>query len=296
MIHRKWHIFLENDCVYCQSSFICCIMSCFPRLCWLDRYMPGWAFGWAGQQWLSFWGHIPAVRKGALAGCDLALLLPLFLLHCVSPSVIDVLRTWLIFHLQPASQLSTEPPAQMHQDILLSKTCQLLRGYVLFGEFKGWCTTWPRLLYESPLPTEFIPFCLFHFYMLGGNSRDAGFALFMLFVSLYCSQRYYKHVPPFFAIPRSTGIKSHSSAVEAVIPCCQSPLYCRSCICSFLELSFEGVGAAGTSTYTFCAPSQMSETKFPHTNQHFLVAKGESRLDKYVYPHWLLITKTYANA
>lgn len=192
IIHRKWHIFLENDCVYCQSSFVCCIMSCFPRLCWLDRYMPGWAFGWAGQRWLSFWGHIPAAREGGPVGCGLAPLLPLFLLECVSPSMIDVLRTWLVFHLQPASQLSTEPPAQMHQHILLSKTCQLLRGYVLFGEFKGWCITCPRPLYESPLPAEFIPFCLFHFYMLGGNSRDAGFTLFMPFVSLYCSQRYYK--------------------------------------------------------------------------------------------------------
>lgn len=60
-------------------------------------------------------------------------------------------------------------------------------------------------------------------------------------------------------------MKSHFSAAEAVIPCCQSPLCCRSCICSSLVLSIDGAGAAGASTGTIMPlHNPEKKTAFPY--------------------------------
>lgn len=92
-------------------------------------------------------------------------------------------------------------------------------------------------------------------------------------------------------------MKSHFSAAEAVIPCCQSPLYCRSCICSSLVLSIDGVGAAGASTGTIMPLHKPAKNCISlHMDQRFLDAKGEERLNKYVYPHRLWTSTFHANA
>lgn len=76
---------------------------------------------------------------------------------------------------------------------------------------------------------------------------------------------YLIYTPPFIAIPRSKGRKRHFSAAEAVISCCQSPLYCRSCICSSLLLSTEHMGAAGASTGTIMLPHKPEKLPFSYT-------------------------------
>lgn len=125
------------------------------------------------------------------------------------------------------------------------------------------------------------PFCLFLFYTLGGDSGVTDqsrrwlrlvFALRLhlcfrvtVFNSIYAQ--------PFITIPRSAGIKSHFSAAEAVIPCCQSPLYCRSCICSSLVF-FYWVGAAGAWTGTIMLPHKLAEQHFPtHESMFFFMPK-----------------------
>lgn len=92
-------------------------------------------------------------------------------------------------------------------------------------------------------------------------------------------------------------MKSHFSAAEAVIPCCQSPLCCRSFICSSLVLSIDGVGAAGASTGTIMPLHNPAKNCISlHMDQRFLDAKGEERLNKYVYPLRLWTSKFHANA
>lgn len=146
---------------------------------------------------------------------------------------------------------------------------------MVFGESKGLCITclchyMNHLTSSISLPVEFLPLrCLFLLYRLGGDSGvtdQSRCSLCLLFATLYENQCYYSiYVPPFIAIPRSTEIKSHFSAAEAVIPCCQSPLYCRSCICSCLVLSIDGVGAAGASTGTIMLLHKPAKAAFPYT-------------------------------
>lgn len=124
---------------------------------------------------------------------------------------------------------------------------------------------------------------------------DASYVSFL--PSLFENKCFYSmYVTPFIAIPRSRGIKSHFSAAWAVIPCCQSPLYCRSCICSCLVLSIDDVGAADASTGTIMQLHKPVKLHFPIHGSAFFETKGEERLNKYVYLPQQQNSKLYANA
>lgn len=123
---------------------------------------------------------------------------------------------------------------------------------------------------------------------------DASYVSFL--PSLFENKCFYSmYVTPFIAIPRSRGIKSHFSAAWAVIPCCQSPLYCRSCICSCLVLSIDDVGAADASTGTIMQLHKPVKLHFPIHGSAFFETKGEERLNKYVYLPQQQNSKLYAN-
>lgn len=131
---------------------------------------------------------------------------------------------------------------------------------------------------------SFSPFaCLFLLKTLGGDSGVTHQSRCLL--RLLSAVRIFvlESMPLFNKCPtlychRSTGIKSHFSAAEAVILCCQSPLCCRSCICSSLVLSIDGVGAAGASTGTIMQFHKPAKLRFPtHGSAFFLkreVRKG----------------------
>lgn len=80
--------------------------------------------------------------------------------------------------------------------------------------------------------------------------RNTGAASFMPLMSLYLSQSSYSIRRQTLYFQEQKNEKALFSTAGAVIPCCQSPLYCRSCICSFLDSSIEGVVAAGVVTGT----------------------------------------------
>lgn len=91
--------------------------------------------------------------------------------------------------------------------------------------------------------------------------------------------------------------KKPLSAAKAVIPCCQSPLYCRGCICSRLVLSIDGVGAADASVGTIMQPHKPAQlASSPHKDQRFPRAKGEEHLNKYAYPSLLWILYFHRNS
>lgn len=123
LVYGKWvHLLSE------PVDVIRCIISFSPPLGWPDSCELGWA-GWPGldgddsptpQQ-----GQNPAVRVCLLSALSwLSFCLPLSFFSDVSVHqwLMSPLRTWLIFHLQPASQLlselSTGPHAWTHSSTL----------------------------------------------------------------------------------------------------------------------------------------------------------------------------------
>lgn len=110
-----------------RAPVIHCIISFPPPLDWLDSCVLD-GLGWAGQQWLFYFStrselNGVSVSVSVFVVCSLlALLLSLSLSFFSDVSVHQWLmsppRTWLIFHLQPASQLfselSTGPHAWTH--------------------------------------------------------------------------------------------------------------------------------------------------------------------------------------
>lgn len=167
---------------------------------------------------------------------------------------------------------------------------QLLRGYVVFGVSKGWCITCLGLCMNHLSLSIPLSVCFFFIHwdeiQEWQISPDCGFASFLPCIAMHICFRLTVfnsiYAQPFIAIPRSTGIKSHFSAAEAVIPCCQSPLYCRSCICSSLVLSIEWELQEPRQAQLCCLTNQQNCISL-HMNQCFLDAKGWDRLDKYVY-------------
>lgn len=103
-----------------RALVIHCIMSFFPPLGWLDSYVLGWAWlGWTAMTLLLLNKVRTRHCKSVFVVCSLlALLLSLSLSFFSDMSVHQWLmsppRTWLIFHLQPASQLFCELSAGPH--------------------------------------------------------------------------------------------------------------------------------------------------------------------------------------
>lgn len=249
-MHRMWCMFLENDCVDCQSSVIRCIISFFP----LTGRTGSIHAGMGLARLVSDGSLLRQGQDSTVYECVCCLLLPSSpsVSLCLSSQMCRSINDWclpigLIFHLQPASQLFSElgtgPHAWTHgpeqHDISSSEVMWFLEcpmADVSPTSVSTWIIS----------PSLFL-FCLFLFYILGGDSgvtdQSSCWHRFIFAMRLHLCFRVTVfnsiYAQPFIAIPRSTGIKSHFSAAEAVIPCCQSPLYWRSCICSSLVLSIE---------------------------------------------------------
>lgn len=161
-----------------------CIISFSPPLGWPDSCELGWA--WPGldgddsptpQQ-----GQNPAVRVCLLSALSwLSFCLPLSFFSDVSVYqwLMSPLRTWLIFHLQPASQLlselSTGPHAWTHSSTLHNISSS--EALWFFGESKGWCITclglyMNHLTSSTPLPTEPLPLLVCFFPHRFGSDRS----------------------------------------------------------------------------------------------------------------------------
>lgn len=263
---RIWCVFLENDCVYCHST--CHVLHhilSFPAWAvWFHMFSDG--LGWAGQRWRSRFStgsELKSVRVWLLSALSR-------LSFCLSASqmcqsrqwLMSPPRTWLIFHLQPASQLfselSTGPRASTHSSPPKLSTEALW----FFGEPNHWCITclclcMNHLAFSISLPSDCLPLDVCFFIdqeeiREWRMSPDASCASMSLpLASVYGNQCFYSiHAPLFIANPGSTQIKSHLLAAEAEIRCWQSLLCCRSCICSCLVLCTDGVRAADTSAAT----------------------------------------------
>lgn len=144
----------------------------YPFSHWLDSYVLGLAWlVWSAMTPLLNEVRTQQCKSLFVVCCLLALLLSpsVFLLRCVSPSMIDVCPQDLT-HLSPAACLTAVQWAQHRPTCMNTQLWttwhKFLGGYVVFGESKGWCIAWiisPRWVYSS--------LCLFLFYRLGGDSR-----------------------------------------------------------------------------------------------------------------------------
>lgn len=125
--------------------------------------------GWAGQRWLSYFStgsRIDRVRVcllSALYWLAFCLSLSFFLDVSVHRWLMSPHRTWLIFHLQPASQLlgelSTSPHAWTHSSA--HHNISSSEAVWFFGESKDWCITclclyMNHLASSISLPAEFL--------------------------------------------------------------------------------------------------------------------------------------------
>lgn len=196
-------------------------------------------------------------QSSAAGGCVCCLLPP------DSPSVVSSQMCHSINDWCPPSGLDSSFTCSLPHSCSLSLSAGLACVSVQlpptrYELLRGWCgfrkspkanvsnasvCTWtisPSWAYSSA--------CLLLFHRLGGDrGSDGSVQMLLCLVSAFCIFvlesvgaiiQYVSH--PFIVIPRSKGIKkSHFSAAEAVIPCCQSPLCCGGCICSSPELSIE---------------------------------------------------------
>lgn len=199
-------------------------------------HMPSAGLGWAGLGWslmtvTSQQGQTQQ-REGAFVVCSLLALL-LFLFAC-SLSI----HQWLISPAGLDSSFTCSLPHSCSKSLAPGPLG--VSGAVWFS--------------ESPKPdlsasNVFLSIkCLSPYVCFFCYSED--FAVTRSVQMLVCMRigAFIQCVPPFIAVPWSTEIKSHFLAAEAVIPCCQGPLYCRSCICLRLPLSIVNVGAASMGT------------------------------------------------
>lgn len=114
---------------------------------WFQMCFEG--LGWPGQQWLfyiSTRSELYSVRVrllSVLCWLSFCFSLPFFSDVSVHQWLMSPRRTWLIFHLQPASQLFNElrtgPHARTHNSA--QHNISPLWADVVFGESKAWCIT-----------------------------------------------------------------------------------------------------------------------------------------------------------
>ena len=245
--YRKWRVFLEND-----SKPLSHIAS-YPSLpLWADCNGLGWAWT-ASDDFSSTFQPGQNSTPGA-EECDCCLLSPGLpsvslcppsqMCHSINdwclPIGLDSSFTCSLLH---SCSLSSAP-AHMHEH---TEPCaaeyKLLRGVVVFTESK-------RLMYHMhhalnhfassiSLPAEFPPLHVW-IYRSGEDSADTHESRrkLCLFSNLFMRiNAFIQYMSAHYChFPRSTQLKRHFSAAEAIIPCCQSLLCCRSCICSGLVL------------------------------------------------------------
>lgn len=115
---RKWRVFLENDCIYCQSP-----CHTLHHILFSPSGLTGFmcagmgSAGWAWQQWLL---HLNKVRTQQCT--SVFVVSSLLLCFCLSVfSDVSLHQwmmsppwTWVILHLQPASQLFSELSTDTH--------------------------------------------------------------------------------------------------------------------------------------------------------------------------------------
>lgn len=224
----------------------------WPGLLLHHVLFPTW--GRAGMGWtgLALGGRVSVVR-GSIACCSSACV---FGLRRVSPSVIDVSPQELT-HRSPAVGLAAAGRAQRPTRCALATQDQigaeLLRSRCsFFWRAQGLRNDLLLLLRESCLPAEFIHLCLFFCCRLRGDSGEKKYwrcLIYATYVFVFESELLFNNTTdPLF--PGAEEWKGTFSTAGAVIPCCQSSLYCKSCICSFLDLSTEGVVAVFVLTGT----------------------------------------------
>lgn len=192
-----------------------CLLSCiasypsFPLLAdWFQmcRDGPGWADADDSHQGqvLTVWGCVCCLLSSWLSFCFFLLFLSDESVHqwLMSPH-----RTWLIFHLQPASQLlkrlGAGPACTTNSSAFPQEQC---------GFQKVQCQIHPAAFH-------FLPVFLF-------DSKGLGCAFCSYFawklMLFFCVR------PTFYChSPEHRETKKHFLAAEAVIPCCQNSLYCR---------------------------------------------------------------------
>lgn len=137
---------------------------------WADWIPTCWdGSGWAGQRWLS------SSTRSELTGVRVRLLsVVAWLSFCVPLSFFSDVSvhqwlmsprgTWLIFHLQPASQLLSE-----HEHTALNNMISAPQRLCGFWSVQRLMYHMPRSLHESSLPL-YSSLCLFLFYTLGWDS------------------------------------------------------------------------------------------------------------------------------
>lgn len=125
----KWVCLLSETLSYIASYPFAPLWDDCIHMCWDG-------LGWAGQQWLSYssiGSELYTVRLCLLSALSwLAFCLSLYFFSDVSVHqwLMSPLRTWLIFHLQPASQLLSElsisprawTQSSAHHNICFSET------------------------------------------------------------------------------------------------------------------------------------------------------------------------------
>lgn len=192
------------------------------------------------------WAPGLSVAWESIACCSSASVLGL---RCVGPSVIDVSPQDLS-HRSPAVGLAAagRTHAAIDTPLRTKSGLNLFRAAALFfGESRGWDTTCSlsSVNHVSQLS-------LFTSVCFSGadweailERRNTGAASFMPLMSLYLSHSSYLITRQTLYSQEQKNEKALFSTAGAVIPRCQSPLYYRSCICSFLDSSTEGVVATG---------------------------------------------------
>lgn len=153
----------------------------------------------------------------------------------------------------------------------------------LFWRAQGLRSNLLLLLCESCLPAEFIHLCLFFCCRLRGDSGEKKYwrcLIYATYVFVFESELLFNNTTdPLF--PGAEEWKGAFSTAGAVIPCCQSSLYCRSCICSFLDLSTEGVVAVFVLTGTIMLLLKpVKKKKNPYIFIHNPVFSSNQRWEK----------------
>lgn len=157
-----------------------------------------------------------------------------------------------------------------------------------FGESNGWCITCITL-YMNHLS----PLSLFLFVFVSGRRLRSDRSVQMLpsphFLPLasLCLRpcHYLIYTPPFIAIPRSKGRKKALFSCRGCNFMLSKPIVLQKLHLLFSSIVYWAYGSGRRLDRHNYAASQTRETSFfLHMNQCFLEAKGEDRLDEYIYP------------
>lgn len=213
----------------------------------------------------------------------------------------SALRTRLIFHLQPASQLFSElssgPHAWTHSskqhDISSSEVMWLLESPmadVSHASLSTWIIS-PHWVYSY--------LCLF----LGGDwgvtdqSRCCVASFFATCIFVFEAVLLFNICPTLYCHSQEQRNKKALFSCRGCNFMLSKPIVLQKLHLFFSCIVYWAYGSGRRLDRHNYAASQTRETSFfLHMNQCFLEAKGEDRLDEYIYPLWPEILKIYANA